>query len=88
MFTALHPLALVLSLLYVQFYGKQQTHDRDGHERVALRGEDEALHHGDSGRHGQQNGELQEGSETLDSTRSECAQRRTAREVDVEALWR
>jgi hypothetical protein len=69
-FTALHPLALVLSILYVQLYGKQQTRGRDENGRVVLRGEDEALHRSNSNGNGNQD-----------------AQGRTAREVDVEALW-
>ena len=70
----LHPLALLLSLIYVHFYGKR-THGREG--GVILSGEDEGLHHNSVG-HPQQNREVNGG---------EGAQRREAREVDAEALW-
>lgn len=82
-FTVLHPLALFLSLIYVQIYGNQ-TRGREGH--VALRGEDDALHHNPDG-HQQQNGEREEGNENRDANGNDGTQRHGAREVDVEALW-
>jgi len=78
-FTALHPLVLLLSFLYMQFYKKRR--GREG--RVALRGEDEVLH---SDRRRQQNGEPEEGSGNPDAT-GNSIQRHGAREVDVEELW-
>jgi len=70
-FTILHPLALLLALVYVQFYAKER---RRGH--VALHGEDEALHSD------RQNGPA--GGGGGDGEQRE--EQREAREVD-EATW-